>query len=67
MEHMTREQAAEYLNISVDALAMHAYRGSGPPYVRLGHRTIRYRKADLDQWLEDSVVTPGADKRSAAS
>jgi len=32
-------------------------RGRGPAYIRIG-RSIRYRIADLDRWLEQHKVDP---------
>lgn len=28
-------------------------RPMGPPWVRLGHRTVRYPSGDLEEWLEE--------------
>ena len=54
----TEAQAAEYLSISRSLLRQSRMNGfregrlSGPPFIRLGSRSIRYLKEDLDQWLE---------------
>lgn len=55
---LTEKEAAEYLTVAPNTLAV--WRGTkrqGPPFVRLG-RAIRYRAADLDQWMTDQTVTP---------
>jgi len=31
---------------------------AGPPFIKFG-RSVRYRQADLDKWLESQVVCPG--------
>ncbi|MCC6829153.1 MAG: hypothetical protein IT550_13095 [Novosphingobium sp.] len=34
--------------------------GGGPVFVRLAGRAIRYRKADLDAWVQASVMASTA-------
>jgi len=53
-------EAAEYLGVGLIALRDWRYRRIGPPYIRLGHRTVRYRKSDLDAWLERQRVVMGS-------
>jgi len=51
-ELLTREQAAEYLGVKEATLACWASTGRyGLRVVRVG-RLCRYRKSDLDEWLE---------------
>jgi len=59
---LSEAEAAEYLNVSRPYLRlsrMNGFVGSGnvpaPPYVKMG-RAVRYRKADLDQWIESNLV-----------
>ncbi len=50
---MTPEQAAEYLGIASQTLAVwRCRRRYGLPYHRVG-RLIRYSRTDLDAWLEE--------------
>lgn len=44
-------QAAEYLGLQKSTLEAWRSRGGGPRFARLG-RAIRYRKVDLDSWVE---------------
>jgi len=44
------DQAASYLSLSVQRLARLRLDGGGPIFCRAG-RSIRYLKADLDNWL----------------
>ena len=44
-------QVAEYLSVSVDSLRQWRYLGTGPKFVRVGHR-IRYRWSDVVAWLD---------------
>lgn len=39
-------------------LAIWRCRGVGPPYLKLG-RHIRYRRVDVDAWLQSCVRQPG--------
>jgi excisionase family DNA binding protein len=53
---LTRQQAAEYLQVSVSYLNRGAVDGSGPRMVKLGHKTVRYKRAELDKWIERNSV-----------
>lgn len=58
---MTQREAAEYLGTSVGVL--NVWRNLGKqhiPFVRWG-RHIRYRKSDLDAWIDAHVENKGAD------
>jgi len=55
-EHLTTEEAAEYLSVSASWLAQSRGRGDGPPFFRIG-RAVRYAKAALDAWVLDHTVT----------
>lgn len=61
---LTPEQAAEYIGVSTHFLRNARYRGTvaghtpGPAFVKLGHRTVRYQRADLDAWLATHRVQP---------
>jgi len=56
----TRIEAAEYLGLKPQTLAVWACRQEGPAYVKVG-RSVRYRQIDLDDWLERQTVRPGQD------
>jgi len=44
-------ELAALLNVPERSLAQWAYRGVGPPYVKVG-RHRRYRPEDVERWLE---------------
>lgn len=48
---LTKEDVAEILGMSRDRFDHMRRRGDGPPEVRLGHRTLRFRPEDVDGWL----------------
>lgn len=54
-EIFTRSQAAEYLGVTKRFLDMQAMHCTDLPMYRIG-RLVRYRKADLDKWLESKRV-----------
>jgi len=58
---LTREEAADYLGVTVDTLAAHATRGTGPQYAKLSGRAVRYRREDLDDWVESKLRTSTKD------
>ena len=49
---LNREQAAEYLGLAKTTLAIMASQKRGPPYYKIG-RSVRYRKSDLSNFLEE--------------
>lgn len=53
-ELATRQQVADFLQISVGALARWAMEGKGPRFVRFGGSgaTLRYRRDDVLAWIE---------------
>jgi len=68
MEHrdrlLTVEDLAEYLGVPIATLYAWRYRRQGPPGFRVG-RHLRYRRADIDEWISlrvdashNDVVSP---------
>lgn len=57
-ELLTIAQAAALTGFTPGHLAQLRYRGAGPVYLRLSPRSIRYRRADIDRWIEESQVAP---------
>lgn len=48
---LTAQQAATYISMASGTLSNMRGRGDGPKYIKLGNR-IRYRKIDLENYLE---------------
>ena len=49
---MTRPQAAEYLGVAHQTLSLWACTGRHDlPFIKIG-RNVRYRRSDLDAWLD---------------
>lgn len=53
---LTPREAAELLAVAERTLADWRYRGTGPSYVAYSGRCIRYRRDDLDAWVEERAV-----------
>ncbi len=50
-------QAAHYLGLSPSTLEHWRMLRKGPNWLSVGPRLKRYRKSDLDTWLEENVTT----------
>jgi hypothetical protein len=61
----TEVDAATYIGYAPHYLREARRRGYGPVYIRID-RAIRYRRHDLDAWLEAHKVEPRAPNRVAA-
>lgn len=54
---MGTTEAAQYIGKSVQTLAQWRYAGIGPQFVKIGRRTVLYRRRDIDEWLEANLRT----------
>lgn len=55
---LNEQETSEYINSTPGTLANHRSQGTGPTYVKIG-RLVRYRKSDLDAYIESGVVQVG--------
>ena len=59
---LTETEAAEYIRMSKSFLSKDRMNGfrhghlQGPTFIRQGRRAIRYRKDDLDEWIQQNRV-----------
>ena len=51
---LNQKLAAHILGISERTLERHRVAGTGPRWARLG-RLVRYRQADLEEWVEQNL------------
>ncbi|MBI4001062.1 MAG: helix-turn-helix domain-containing protein [Nitrospira defluvii] len=51
---------AKYLKFERKTAQAWRTRGGGPPFIKVG-RLIRYRKADVDAWIESRRVSSTSD------
>lgn len=57
---LNEKQAAKYLGTSHGTLILWRNQGIGPRYFRAGEKLIRYRRSDLDSWIEARLSAPTA-------
>jgi Helix-turn-helix domain len=53
--------AADFLRYSIRALQNWRLRGGGPRFVKVSGRSIRYRRRDLNDWVEQRLRSSTAD------
>lgn len=63
---LSAEQAAQYLNLSTSTLAKMRLRGDGPAYVKLGGHAVRYRRADLESFVDTNIRRSTSEAPEAA-
>ncbi len=59
---VSTKQAAQYLGTSERFLEIRRMKGGGPPFIRVSAKTIRYRRSDLDSWVESRVRQSTSDQ-----
>jgi hypothetical protein len=52
-ELLTTDAAAKFLDLSKSFLAKARRTGSGPPFIEIGARVIKYKKSSLRKWRDD--------------
>ncbi len=52
-------EVAGLIGVDPQLLADWRSRRVGPPFLKLGHRTVRYHPATLDRWLDSRQVGGG--------
>ena len=53
---LSRDQIEQEYGITRRWLELAAIRGGGPTYVKVGFRTVRYRREALERWLAEREV-----------
>ena len=64
---VNEEGAAAFLGYTIRALQNWRLRGGGPRFVKVSGRSIRYRRRDLIEWIEQKLRTSSADPGPAPS
>ena len=62
---LTTDEAGEILGLTRRAMEERRRRGSGPPYIRVGGSTVRYRLADLEEWLDERTFQSTSEEAAA--
>ena len=63
LEAVDTEEAARMANLSPATLATWRSRGGGPKFRKLGHKTVRYIRIDVLEWMQNN----GRDNTTARS
>ena len=45
-------EIADELGVSVSNLAQMRFLGTGPAFIKIGGKAVRYRRSDVDAWIE---------------
>ena len=61
-EFLTVEELANWLRVKPQTIYQWNYAGTGPRLTKLGARYVRYRRSDVEAWLEER-----ADDRAPAA
>ena len=56
-ELLSRDQIEAEYGLGRRWLELAAIRGDGPPMVKISWRMVRYKRADLENWLTARTVT----------
>lgn len=58
---LTEKEVGQLLKLTTQCLQGWRSKGDGPPFLRLSAKCIRYRKSDLESWMEHSECHNKAD------
>ena len=58
---LTTAEAAIYLSMSKAFLERDRWAGARIPFIKIGSRAVRYRKSDLDAYIDKQVRTSTCD------
>jgi len=56
------DELSQLTGIVPATLAAWRVRGRGPSFVRLGRRYVRYRRDDVQSWLDAHVIVPSGER-----
>lgn len=56
---LTYDEAATFIGCSPLTLRAWVSKGKSPPFVRV-NRLVRFRRCDLDRWLDERTVEPAS-------
>lgn len=62
----TDPEFCEFAGLSRGQSAQLRYTGRGPKFIKVTGRQVRYRWADIEQWLEQRTAQSTADRPGAA-
>lgn len=64
-ENLTTKQAADFLQVKDSTLEQWRWSGKGPRFIKL-NRSVRYRKSDLDNFIEARIYGSTTEAQQSA-
>lgn len=58
---LNEREAGKYLGISAAVLRLWRTENKGPRHFKAGEKLVRYRRTDLDAWIEARLSAPSTD------
>ena len=58
---LSREEIQKQYGLTRRWLEQAASSGNGPTYVKIGNRTVRYRRTEIERWLTEREVRSTSD------
>lgn len=55
VQFLNTQEVADLLGLHHDTVKKMRHRGEGPPFAKVGHRTIRYDRAKVIAWAESQT------------
>lgn len=55
---LTRDEVRDLFGLSQRFLEAAVHTGDGPPRIKIGHRTVRYLREDVERWIASRRVGP---------
>jgi predicted DNA-binding transcriptional regulator AlpA len=65
VELLTTDKAAEYIGVTKKTMEWWRFTGAGPDFVKMS-RLVRYRKKDIDAWVEARIRKSTSDRGARA-
>lgn len=62
---LSRDEIEAEYGVSRRWLELAALSGEGPPYLKISRRMVRYRRSDLERWLEAHKARSTSDRTRA--
>lgn len=56
---LTELQAAEMIQVSLRTMRRKRHEGNGPKAYKIGGKTIRYDKKEVEEWAKEQVIVHG--------
>ena len=58
---LTEKGAADFLDLTPRCLQAWRCRGGGPRFVKISSRCIRYRRSDLQKWVQERLFSDNSE------